>query len=498
MNAKRVIAALLVVLVVASGAVSAAGFTLDPSAEQYPETYYQEDDLTVLTHDRAEMGFLEWENDTGDIVPLDAHVNGTDQGEVVSYLASEVEDPEFAEYPRQDAEENNSASALDASEWSVGGTNSTKISVTDATGSTAPSVQAIQIATDGTMASGDDAYASYSNQSITDDPQKRYVQVIADVNTLDAGGAELQIRDGTGDYATAQLNTTQDATAMDVIANTTANGVIFQAQVGKLPLVSGGDGTLDAIEELRFVATDTDVDMTLTAVNVEKKSMWDFGTTMVLDTSTDDTDDYTTNTINQNPDGDRMQLTGLDTLGSWSSDSVIHNLVYLDVRYRMQDKPEATSIEFRSADNYPSYPTILDVSYTREIPTGYDLSHGDIDLVTEQSFLSERYTQLRYAEAIGDTDPADVSSWTDLSSSLGDTNTTITVDSTIQPGATNSVQFETKLVEDQKDALEYSAAGGFWGGSADQPWYMNIWNWAAGGVAGLVGAIGVKLRGVGG
>lgn len=494
MNWKRILAAALVLVVVTSGAVSAAGFSLDPTADQYPETKYDEEDLVVVEHDREEMNVLEWENDEGEIVPLKAHINATDEGEKLSYLPSQLEDAEFREYPRKDEEENNSASALDASEWSTGGAQSANISVSDAEGDTAPGKAAVQIATDGTVGTSDEAYVSYANQSITSDVLKRHAQLILDADTLDSS-AEIQFRDSGGDYAVAELNSSRDGTADDVITNQTGDGIIFQAQIGELPVVSGDDGSLDAIEEIRVVAGE-DVDMTLTAVNVEKKEKWDFGTTRVADTDTDDTDDYEDSEVYQNPDGGPVKITGLDTLGSWSSDATIHDLQYLQIEYRMQDAPSTVDVAFKEADDYPGYAFVLDLSWKKEIPTGYDLEHGDIDLVTEQTFLADRYIQLRYAEAVGDTDTDDIddSTWTDLSGSLGDRDITITADDTVQAGSTNVVQYEVKLQEEQKTALELTSAGGFWGAESGGSPFANMWNWMVGGVVGLLGALGIKLR----
>ena len=64
MNAKTLLSAVLVVVVVTSGAVAAAGIVIDPTAEQYPKPYYQEDQLTVTTHEMGEMDLLDW-NDNG-------------------------------------------------------------------------------------------------------------------------------------------------------------------------------------------------------------------------------------------------------------------------------------------------------------------------------------------------------------------------------------------------------------------------------------------------
>lgn len=73
MDAKTLLSAVFVVVVVSSGAVAAAGIMRDPTAEQYPITYYQEGQLTVTTNEMREVDLLDWKNDYREIVQLDAH-----------------------------------------------------------------------------------------------------------------------------------------------------------------------------------------------------------------------------------------------------------------------------------------------------------------------------------------------------------------------------------------------------------------------------------------
>jgi hypothetical protein len=493
---RRVISLLLVAFVTLSSvggmAAAAGGFDLNPDAEQYPATQITEDTLDVAAHDRAEMDLLEYENDSGEIQQIDAHINGTDQGELVSYRADQVEVSEFSEYPRKDDEENNSASWADASEWTTSG--GATISETD--GDTAGGVESVQISTNGSMTSGDVAYVSYSNQSIDTDALKRIIQVVGNVDSLDSGAVvEVQVRDGDGDYVAPEINSSRDGTADDVVANQTADGVIYQHRTGDLTVEGTGDGSLDAIQEVRIQVTDADANVTLTALNVEKKSEWDFGTTRLADTSTDDTEDYNESTVTERPAGGRIELATLDSLGTWSENAVLHQLRYYNVEYRMQDKPSSVNVTFSSADDYGGYPTLLEITWTREIPTGYDLTHGSLELETEQSMITDRYTRLRYAEGVGDTDLEDISSWVDASGSLGEKGDTVTLDATVQAGSTYKTQISLLLQDDDQDALEATGgAGGFWGGSSGSNPIMNMYNWAVAGIAGLLSMVGIKLK----
>ena len=494
MRASRLIALVAVVALALSGTAAAATLGLNPNADVYPETQFEEDHLDVAVHDRETMGLLEYQNDSGEIQTIDAEINGTEAGELVSYRADQVEEPEFGEYPRKSDEANNSASALDASEWTTGGAASSKISVSQTDGSTAAGVTSIQIATDGSMTSGDVAYASYSNQSITTDVLKREAQLILNVDTLDSGAiVDVQIRDGDGDYVNATIDSSRDATAADVIANQTADGVVYQQKLGELSVEGTGDGSLDAIEEIRVNAEDADATVTLTAVNVEKKSHWDMGTTRQ-----NVSDGHEDVTVEQNADGGRIELTSLSSMGEWSADSVIHGLRYHNLEYGMAEKPAAVNVTFSDAENYPSFPTKVEIVYTRELPTAYDLSHGPVSLDVTQTFLSDRYSTFRYAEGVGDTATADVAddSWIDLSGSLGEPEKEIEADATVQSGTTYKVQQVVLLTADQRDSLEATGgAGGFWGDSGGSNPLMSVYNWIAGGIVGLLSIVGIKARG---
>ncbi|NHN59818.1 MULTISPECIES: hypothetical protein [Halorussus] len=478
----------------AAATAPSSGLGMNPDADQYPETRIVEDQLTIESHDRSSMSWLQYENDNGKIETIDAHVNGTESGAKVSYRADQLELAEFGKYPRQGDEENNSVTWLNAGNW----TSSGGVTVSDSAGSTASGVESVEIATDGSFTSGSSGHVAYGEQSITDDAEKRYLQLVMNVDRLESSAVlEVQVRDGGGDYVAATVDSSANASKANVIANQTASGVIFQEQLGQLEVQGSGDGSLDGVEEVRVVATDGDVTATVVGLNVQKKSQWDFGDEKVPDTSTDDSGDYTTERVIDRPQGGAIMLADLASLGSFASDAVVHKLTYYDVEYRMQDKPSAVSAEFRDADNrYPNF-NVFDFTYRRTIPAAYDITHGNLTLETNQTFLSERYVQLRVAEGVGDTETSEISdsSWIDLTGSLGEAGTWLTADSTVSADKTYVIDAEIKVTDDQQSALEQAAGGGgFWGGGGGGNPFMSLYNWVAGGFVGLLTALGLKSK----
>jgi hypothetical protein len=505
---KQLLALLAVFAVVSQlsvAAVAAGGLGLNTEADQYPETTFTEDRLTIEEHDRSTMSWLQYEDDNGKIQTIDANVNGSASGAEVAYRADQLEVGAFAEYPRKSAEANNSASWIDATEWSTSvsdtgtgdGDPANSLAVSDTDGATAPDVESITYnASD--LGAGDTATATYGNQSITSDVAKRHLQAVLNVNQL-AGVVEIQIHDADGDYVAAQINASAAASADNVIANQTGQGAIYQRQLGQFAVQGSGDGTLAAVEDVKIVTTDGDSELTVTGLNVQKKSQWDFGEERVPDQSTSDTGDYKDETVYTRPAGGQIEAADLAGLGSEFSDATVHKLQYIDVEYRMQDKPSAVSVEFRDAgDTYPSFDSVLDLSYRRTLPSAYDITHGNLTLETNQTFLSERYVTIRYAEGVGDTETENIndSEWIDLSGSLGDKGTWITADDTVSADTTYVIQIEPKLIESQTNTLEVQQAGGggFWGSSGGGNPFMSLYNWVAGGIVGLLGALGLKSR----
>jgi hypothetical protein len=483
----------LVATPLAGVAAAQSGLGINTSAEQYPDTYVYEDRLTVATHDRADMAPLEYENNDGEITAIDAMVNGTEAGERIEIRADKIHESDFNQFPRKGAESgNNSASALDASEWTASGA-----SVSQADGSTASGVQAITVSSSGSLSSGSES-VSYTNLSETSDPNKRVLQLVGNVGQLEAGAeVEIRLEDGDGTTKSVYINASRDATADDVMATATGNGYVLQEKLGDLS-ASGGDGSFNGITKITVEFSGADASVTLTAINAERMSEWTLGTTRVSDGD----GGYKDETVTERTSAGAVQLIELESMGETFSDSTINDLTYINVHHRMQDRPSMVDASFPEASSYPSYPNYLDLTAEFTLPTAYEISHGStLELRSEQTFLSDRYTRLRYAEGVGDTDAENVSSstWVDASGSLGERNTTVVLDATVQPGSTYYVQQETLLQQSQVDALEQSVGGGgFWsdsgGGGGEKPWTSAV-NWVASLVTGLLTALGIRKSG---
>ena len=455
----KVSALAMVLLLITSGVGSMAAVADDGSlnhgADEVPDPH------VTATVEKAnhEMGWsaTEYENDNGEVDELPAEVNSSVDNPF-SYSASSVNFSDAGVFPTAKS----SVSALDAGEWTVD-ESSTAGTMSVANTETAPNVDAVNVATS-SQTSGDTAIATFANFSVTSDEEKRHVQLVADINTLDSGTtAEVRIVDADGDYKAAEINSSR-STGNDLIANSTATGVVYQEQLGNLETQGSGDGTFDDMAEVNVVVMDGDLDAEFSAVNAEKMSEWDFGTQMK---DTDSDDDLEEVEITETKTGGDIQVSSLDSLGPAFDSAAIKNLNVEIEASASELSSGDTKVQTNETDAYPSYSGTATISYRLSLPDAYDLSYSNVALDDKQLVVNDRILSVEYAEATGDTAFSDISSWTDKTDLYTGEGNEMTIDSTVQPGQSLVLQYEFRYTESELDNVESSGvAGGPTGKSA--------------------------------
>lgn len=490
-NRQTILSFALVAMVLSGGLAGVATAAMGNSAINYeegPDVYVHEKRVDIATHDRAEMdSVLNYYGDNGGMKHLPATQNDS-LDETVAVRYDKINDSDLRKFPRD-----GSNSIVDASSWTKDVSGSAgSASITDTT--TAPGVEAVQLSTS-SQSSGDVAkFTASSNISITTDPEKRVLFATFNVDTLDSG-AETTVRavDSDGDYKAAEINASESTDTRNVAATATGNGYVFQQKLVDLPTEGSGDGTFDGIQKVVVVTNDADSSITITGIDLERKSIDDLGETM-RDTNGDGEDEATT--ITEVETGGEVKLTGLDTLPSMFDDAIITDLGVFGVEYRSSDaEADDVSMNFSDAANYPGYPSKLDAYERVKVPTAIDLSHNNLELRAEQKFIGERYKTARVAEGTGDTDFTNISSWTDVSDSYTSKGDTHTLDSSIQPGQEYVWNGVLVLQSDEVKDLKDTGASGP-GAPVDNGGgiFGNIWTWITGGIAVLTGGY-VKLKG---
>jgi len=447
---------LAVVASLTGGAFAAPGINFEePTA---PNPTVVEDELTVATHDMGEMDSpLQYYDDDGNLDRLPATVNQS-QDTPVGVRFDQIEADAYTQFPRTTDESGNSANWTDATDYTTTSGASSSMTVTDADSN---GVERVNF--DASVASTETATATLAdNVSITTDANKRVLFAVVNVNGL-TSGSEVEIRavDADGDYRSANITSSVNANADHAIANSTGDGYVFQQELSDLTLEGSGDGSFDEIQSVEVVVSESDADVTISGLDLDRKSERDLAE---IQRDTDGDGTLETTVVTDYYEGGVANITNLSTLGSMYDDATIHDLHVYDVRYEYADltDSEEYSTEFSSADDY-SYPQQLELYGDLEVPSAIDLSHGALSLEFEQSLVGERYVVTEVAEG-SDTDEAfgnlSDTDYTSFSSAIGSQNSTVTADATVSADTNYRVHMVVLLQDSEASALQAAGDGG--------------------------------------
>ncbi|TKX78824.1 hypothetical protein EXE53_19195 [Halorubrum sp. SD626R] len=499
MRSKTIFTALLATLLVTSlaapAAMAAPDFNENASAAQNP---YIEADVTVENFDRETMSPGQYEDDSGEIATLPATVDqsqdvadiGTGTVNPYGFVATDVDFSDGAAFPHSD---DNVSAVHNESRWTID-QSGTAGSITIADSSTAPGVEALAVSTS-SQTSGDTATASFSDVSITSDAQKRYLQAMVDVNTLDSGATvEIRAVDADGDYVTTMVNASASASDDDVIATGTGEGYVIQEQVGALTTQGSGDGTMGEIQSIDVVVADGDATVQLSALNADKTSEWSLGDKRI---DTDDDDDFETETIRDVSEPGAVQVYDMDTLGSAFANAEISGLE-MPMHFRASDlesDEQEVNVSFAAAESYPSFEHRMEAYYRLELPSAYDVSYANAALKQDVTVPNSRYQTVEISEGASDTEFSEISGWTSVLGSIASQGDTVTLDDTIQPGQEIGYHGTVLVTADEKSAIEQLGGGvGQFSSSGGGIWDMIISPF--GGLAALVTGVVARVKGL--
>jgi hypothetical protein len=419
---------------------------------------------------------LEYYDDAGDPAELPASLNESNDNPV-TLTATAIDFDQRDEFPRNDDEEENSASALDADEWTTSG-------VTVSSSTTAAGVDALNIA--GT-ASGDSA--TYSNFTV-EDGEKSYVTIAADINSA-SGTPTLQLTDGDGDYVEVTLyDSAANAGDDDVLANSTGDGKVLQHQVGDLEVQGSGDGSFDATEE---ITVSGDVDADISVLDAERTRELTFGERL------EDTDDDELETVTITEPRGSYSVSGMDTLDAVISDATVFD-VTADASFsaaNLRDDGDV-SAEFGTSDDYPQWDQLGELAFRLELPTAFDLSYASPELVDEPTLPGERYKDVQIAEGTDDTEFSEIDSYTSVASSY-DGSEEISLDSTVSTGTSYVVTYDVVLTNGEVSAIQDAASSGGAGvmASSGGGFLSGIWSFVTQPFGAIVSALGgISLYGL--
>lgn len=409
-------------------------------------------------------GALSYVDDSGDSASL-ADYGGVvadradedDPHNPIRYRADYLDAEEFHEFPRGEYiesgdDEDDPLSALDAEHW-------TEVDGEISVDSTRPASggDGLEIVADGVSG---EAVATFDDFEISSGERRKFLQVGVNVVDLaDGASVEFRVVDDAGNEAVALIDETESADDNYVISTYEGHGVVYQQQLGDL------EADLDTIESFEIAAVDGDATIEVFALNLDRESEWDFGTREVLDSD----DEIETETVRE-PAGE-IEITSVDSIGDEFSDGTISE-IDVDAELRSSHGPSSW-IDHRETDpSNPAYDARLEMIQSIEIPSAYDLSPDDLELVVEtrlpgQYLDVESATGLEDAkdlEDVGDLDTEDHTSIVD-GGDQGDEHEVGSVSS----GETVAVYTNADVIDDQHDEITDTSgvAGGPLGGSGE-------------------------------
>jgi hypothetical protein len=460
----------------AAGPTSELSYSGDDPA---PDPYIDVDTQTNAAVDLAEVDSAHdvshyddsgnWVEDPKYVVNTTKDIDdGTGNLNPYTFIVTDVEDDSFGAFPRKgddeddedtdaSASEDNLASALDSSEWTVE-QNSGNVTLSDTT--TAPDVDAFRVNTDkgnnNTNVVTEVAYGNWSSE-LDSDESKRFVQLAVDVDTLDSDTqVEINITDESGDTKTVYIDSDKNYADNDVLANGTGEGYVLQTQL--TDITTNGGGSWDNIESINITVKHGDFDGSFAWIDLEKKGYTNLGEERHDDgDSDDDWDDFKEH--NTSVQGS-LKVHDLTTFDSEFDDAVIHDLKF-PAKWRAQDlqdegEDEEWVAHTDSAEDYPGYDQVANISYRLELPALIDVSYSGTSLMLDQMHPSNRYVTFGYEEGAGDDDFADAS-LTDKTDSLGsvsdDVGDDIGIDGSISTDTEYVVTFHIKLTQSEYDTM---------------------------------------------
>ena len=365
---------------------------------------------------------------------------------------------------------------------------------------------ALRFSTSGLSTGSEETARFDAFETITSGVMRKYVQMVLDVVSVPSDGTvEFRVfsEDSAVDPWVVSIDpAAEDATADDVIATSSATGLVAQPRIGDL------DVDLESISAFEIAAVDADSELLLHGLDLERESRWSFGEST---TSVDEDGNAETETLRE-----FSGWTGLTSL-STLSETILGGATISDVRQHVETRASLlpgseTFTEVTEAPAGIDYERRLRVAHIFYLPTAFELNWSTNALSDEGTLSSSRYNEVGVATEVGT-----VTGWEDIDElSLTDRTSSYGFEQDVEllpvfdPGQGNMVVYDLGMSADEVDSYLGGSSGGWAlvgssGGSggdgalnvARSAW-MSLIALVGGGIAyatGLLGKIGSKFGG---
>ncbi|MFC7135468.1 hypothetical protein [Halobaculum litoreum] len=382
------------------------------SSDYVQDPYIAEGTLTRARH-RMEWGadddaLTAYEDDSGEKAMLPGYVPREDTENVVTLRADKFDFQGGREFPRgekydadSDGDADEDVSALDQTHWSTTDATNGTVSVSNAD----LDVEKALTVSSSSVAGGETVTAAFSDFALSDAAEKRYLQFVVNVEALTSGATvEVAVLDDDGDEKVVSASPGADTSTASVFAAATGSGIVLQQRLADLTTNANGDGTFDSLDSVEVRIKDADATVTFTALDVERKSRWTFGSYL----ANEDTDSEE-RTKRYEPGPGDFTVTGLDTLGDvLGADSAVIHDVTQPFRYTLADSTLDYMFRFVEATDYPGYDYVFEQRGKVMVPTAIDLTHSGLTFMDEVAVPPGRYKSVWTLAGVEDTEFADM------------------------------------------------------------------------------------------
>lgn len=425
--------------------------------------------LRVTEHDASEMGELDYVDNDGNVQSFTDEFGARlakppeaddETHNPVGFHPSKIQSTEYTAFPRDVTrtnadDEEEPVSALDAQEWTTDASSTAgSITVADAE-------EALSIATS-SQTSGDVASATFSNFTIDSGEARKVIQLVLDVNTLEADAVvDVKVVDAGGASVVSTIDPAADSAAAATIATAQGQGIVYQTEVGALT----GGPDLDTIEEIAVEISEANADLTIHGLNLELDTEWSFGEREVYDT---EEEAVVTETLVE-PTG-MSWITSLSSLTEQFGSALINALEY-KAQIRADESP---------ASNWEAeVETIERGSYSHRfrMAGGIELPGGlyDVDVVAPGTLVGEVrhpesvYQTVEFAHGLSSLptlDDLEDVEWTDATSTFQDAEMEAEVTISQNATAGDTIGFHAVVTESEEIVNEMVASASGGGGAA--------------------------------
>lgn len=432
-------------------------------ADTAPNPYFNISTVTVSEHPMVEGSSDEamtgYEDDNGDWIAgseTGLEVNDSFDEEdgtginPFTFNPAHVQESSYGAFPDKDGR-----TWLNSSGWNI---NSGSANVTVANTTVATGVDAVNFDATGVTgaADGDSIYeVSYSRwDSELDSDEDKYVfQIATDVSTLETN-AEVQIRlyDESGDYKHFEINDSRSFENNNTVVNNATDTAVHQVKLNSVATVGGG--SWDNIENvtIRVEAAggaSADSDVSISWLDLRKKTKTDLGEVRVKDSD----GDYTEFNQTHNTTG-TLSVDSMESLDSEFDDATIVDLKFpgrwdsSDLDQRGED---GDHVIYWDDPQNPSFNSTMNASYRMELPSVIDLSFSGVELRMTQNRPESRYLTLDLASGVSDSTNLSEASGSDLSGNLSAKGSTVDLKTSgISAGTAYVLHIEQEVSDDER------------------------------------------------